>query len=223
MCDTDLLKPSNCIVYSIGSKSNYVFEKGLIERFNCEIHVFDPFLVESTERSLHAGIHLHSWGVDSESHDVLRRRRNGTTTTLQMKSLPDIVSALGHEGLIIDILKIDVEGFEVGILNDPGMWGQLKNISTEFSQVLAEIHLSGINRETFLWQNSSLYDGSQIDMLFREMTSQGYGLFHKEINALPVARMQCAEFGFVKINVDCKDLVSRPQSKFVYSPSLTAI
>lgn len=214
MCDTEQIKPG-CIVYSVGSNGNYLFETGMHGRFNCEIHVFDPTYLGDTTK--HKYLNIHAWGIDSTTHTTQKTEHGEPVgKPVQLKSLPDIIEELGHTGKTIDILKIDVEGFEFGVLDNTSMWKTLEFSGTDIRQVLAEIHLSGINRETFRWRDVNRYEGGVVDNLFRVMHQQGYGIFHKEVNALPQATMQCTEYGFVKIDVDCNTLTSKKESVFVY-------
>lgn len=218
VCDTDKIMPSDCIVYSFGSNGNYVFEVGITERFYCEIHTFDPIMLGNVPPELSSFVHPHPWGLDVVSHNLSRTKRDGTPASqpmVEMKTLPHIVDELRHHNKVIDILKIDVEGFEVGVLEDLSMWEGLKVKGTIFSQILVEVHLSGVNRSSLKWKNSVKFTGATLDRLFRRLAIQGYGIFHKEVNVLPAAQLQCAEFGLVKIDVNCETLKSRG-SKFVF-------
>jgi FkbM family methyltransferase len=216
-----MVVPGKCLVYSFGSNANFVFENGIKNRFQCEIHVFDPFWLgqpPNVDRMT-----VHSWGVAGASSIAQRTSKKGVSTAVTMKSLPDIVKELGHEGKTIDIMKVDVEGFEFGVLDNVAMWDSLKTVGTDFSQVLAEVHSTGINRDTFSWPNSTHFEGREMDNFFRVMSAQGYGIFHKEVNTLPTAHLLCAEYGFVKLNIDCSGPTATTgnnagdvPSKFVY-------
>lgn len=57
---------SNCLVYSFGSNGNFIFEKDLLSRYGCEIHIFDfdnftsfsGMFSRASDRSL---VHFHNW------------------------------------------------------------------------------------------------------------------------------------------------------------------
>jgi hypothetical protein len=38
---------------------------------------------------------------------------------------------------------------------------------------------------------------------FAFYTSEGYAIFHKEVNVIPVANLKCTEFGLAKLDIDC--------------------
>jgi Methyltransferase domain len=96
-----------CLVYSIGSNGNYVFEDGLVQLLGagtCEIHVFDMSR-DFTRRNdaANKAIYFHHWGLGS-SYSDLGRAENYTYLTLQ-----ETMEKLGHVNRTIDIFKIDCE------------------------------------------------------------------------------------------------------------------
>jgi Methyltransferase domain len=96
-----------CLVYSIGSNGNYVFEDGLVQLLGagtCEIHVFDMSR-DFTRRNdaTSKAIYFHHWGLGS-SYSNLGRAENYTYLTLQ-----ETMEKLGHVNRTIDIFKIDCE------------------------------------------------------------------------------------------------------------------
>jgi Methyltransferase domain len=96
-----------CLVYSIGSAGNYVFEDGLVNLLGagtCEIHVFDPAR-DFTRRTDAANktIFFHHWGLGS-SYSNAGRIEGYTYLTLQ-----ETMQKLGHVNRTIDIFKIDCE------------------------------------------------------------------------------------------------------------------
>jgi Methyltransferase domain len=96
-----------CLVYSIGSQGNYVFEDGLVDLVGvgtCEIHVFDVFADYTRPNDApNRGIHFHHVGLGS-SYSDLGRKEGSTYLTLQ-----EVMHSLGHLNRTIDIFKIDCE------------------------------------------------------------------------------------------------------------------
>lgn len=122
------------VVYSFGVGEDVSFDLGLIQRYGCRVHAFDP-----TERSIawaranvdHLLWKLHPIGIAAEdgeaeftspakkTHVSFFRASNGATdghaaVRLTVRSLPSIMRELSHDR--IDLLKMDVEGFEYEVL-----------------------------------------------------------------------------------------------------------
>jgi FkbM family methyltransferase len=122
------------IVYSFGVGEDVSFDFGLIERYGCLVHAFDP-----TERSIawaranvdHLLWKLHPIGIAADdgeaaftspaekSHVSFFRAteesaRSQDTVQLTVRSLPSIMQDLSHDR--IDLLKMDIEGFEYEVL-----------------------------------------------------------------------------------------------------------
>ena len=118
MCDPKCtLNRTSCLVYSFGVADNCHFEHQLWkEHPNCELHLFDP--TPSVSNNFNgrnicnrpAGdtrMYFHPWGLGGyEKSVVLERQR------VNLSPLSDVMRRLGHEGRILDVLKVDVEGSE---------------------------------------------------------------------------------------------------------------
>ena len=123
-----------CIVYSFGSNFEPSFEKFVQAQTSegCEVHVFDPTLYSRDHakarqfaQTLQAsGITLHDLGVAAPSE----------VKNLKSKTIPQLLTANGHTGACVDVLKLDVEGFELAILRETD-WSQLC-----VGNLLLEIH-----------------------------------------------------------------------------------
>jgi FkbM family methyltransferase len=139
------------VVYSFGIGEDASFDLGLIRRFGLTVHAFDP-----TPRSLRwvalqqmpPEFVMHNYGVaDREgllafyppdnpehvSHSLLHRdSTRERAIQVPMRRLSAIIQELGHDG--IDLLKLDVEGAEYGVIED------LERGTVRPAQILAEFH-----------------------------------------------------------------------------------
>mmetsp|Transcript_52956 Transcript_52956/g.124051 ORF Transcript_52956/g.124051 Transcript_52956/m.124051 type:complete len:370 (-) Transcript_52956:17-1126(-) len=106
-------EPSPCLIYSFGSSGDLTFEKDIMLNWGreCELHVFDCFSIERNETGEMdmngTRIFLHKWCLDVVNEEYLSRL-----------SFRSIVARLGHEGRDIDMLKLDVEGWEWYLFED---------------------------------------------------------------------------------------------------------
>jgi FkbM family methyltransferase len=140
------------VVYSFGVGENVSFDLGLIERYGCQVHAFDL-----TERGIawarakvdHLLWRLHPVGIFAEDGDAefmspANRARvsffrassaapcNRQPVHLTVRSLASIMHELSHER--IDLLKIDIEGFEYDVLPSILMTG------VRPAQIVVEFH-----------------------------------------------------------------------------------
>lgn len=129
----DGLGPSS-IIYSFGVGEEISFDLELIRRFDARVHAFDP-----TPRSIDwlAEQHLpekfvfHAWGVSDfddhakflppvnpahVSYTLVKRHTPWPAIEVPVRRLSSIRRELGHDR--IDLLKMDIEGAEFGVLKD---------------------------------------------------------------------------------------------------------
>ncbi len=93
---------------------------------------------------------------------------------------------------------------EFGVMDDPKMWGKLDALNVSIDQIQIEMHLAGVNKKTYTFRPAVSYDVDSLDKMFRELHKQGFVAYHKEVNALAAAHNDCAEYGFVKLDIDCR-------------------
>jgi FkbM family methyltransferase len=140
------------VVYSFGVGEDISFDLMLIERFGMQVHAFNPSpgsidWIEKQE--LPGQFHFHAYGLADRDgnlvfhepvqagHHSLQMAVNGmksnqVTHTLPVRRLSSILGELGHEK--IDILKIDIEGAEYGVIGD------ILALPVPATQVLVEFH-----------------------------------------------------------------------------------
>lgn len=126
---------ADAVVYSVGIGSDISFDIGLISRFGCHVHGFDPTPNASAwikKQALPLKFHYHAVGLAASDGEAafLKPEIEGwdsfgtiTDTTPEnrivrcpVKRLSTIAAELGHHR--IDLLKMDIEGFEYQVLDD---------------------------------------------------------------------------------------------------------
>lgn len=140
------------VVYSAGVGKDISFEKELVERFGCSVLLFDP---SSTGRATMAQsenqnpkIDFEPIGLsDSDGTSFFEAPQkgeegsywkasapSGSARSFHCSSLPTIMRVRGHSH--IDLLKLDIEGFEYGILR------QICTQKLPIRQICVEFHHS---------------------------------------------------------------------------------
>ena len=199
VCDPVVLRRKKCMVYSFGSAGLDEYERELWALTNCEIHIFDPSdrAAHMTEKVQEYGAYFHKVGL-GDGFDVAKglwgyTRKQGHESRPTMR-LHDIVKMLGHDGKIIDILKVDIEGNE---------YVAFKHIfdtcDIQIVQLQIELHWyeSSENRKIIdvrsEEKNSRI--GKQIIEFFRAARNCGYYIFHKEPH--PSNFPYCIEYALI--------------------------
>lgn len=124
-----LLNPDS-IVYSFGLGEDISFDLAVIEDFGCNVHGFDPTPVAGAwleAQSLDKRFIFHPIGLGEEDgiveffapqdgHSFSRKSQGGSSVPREVNRLATIMNNLGHSH--IDLLKMDIEGFEYAVIDD---------------------------------------------------------------------------------------------------------
>jgi FkbM family methyltransferase len=141
---------ASSVVYSFGVGENISFDLQLIRQFGAHVHAFDP-TPKSIEwlgkQSLPDNFVFHDYGIADHdgictflppenpthvSHTIVNRKTPGSAIEFPVRRLASIMKSLGHQK--IDLLKMDVEGAEYGVIED------LLNGGVAVGQLLVEFH-----------------------------------------------------------------------------------
>ena len=123
------------VIYSVGIGEDISFDRALIEQFGVQVEAFDPTPKVKdwlAGQILPQQFHFHDHGIadfDGEAVFYLPARAYWVSHSLvatpqfsrksrqvSMKRLKTVMQELGHR--VIDVLKMDVEGAEYGVLED---------------------------------------------------------------------------------------------------------
>lgn len=150
---------ADSVVYSFGIGEDVSFDLAMIRRFSLRVHAFDPTprsLAWARAQNLPPELELHDLGLADYdgtasfdppldpthiSHTLLSRKDSrGDKVTVQVQRLSTIATRLGHEH--IDVLKMDVEGAEYGVIEKLGAEGIfVRQLLVEFHHQLPEVSL----------------------------------------------------------------------------------
>lgn len=170
-----------CLYYSFGVNGEIEFERELVKLLpDCEMHAFDPTPSvvggPSAQELPELGVTFHPWGLSDVDGTI-----NLEETAVDAFKLSTIQQRLGHADSVIDILKIDIEGFEWRVFEQ-----LLATCDRDYPvahQILMELHLFSAHQ--FLTKLSGFMDS---------MRSCGYRCFVKDPNHFCPS---CMEYGFV--------------------------
>jgi hypothetical protein len=182
VCAVDYLRESykhkkeNCLVYSVGSNNNIMFEKAVKRHIGCEIHTFDPTLRSPFVGNDYAV--FHPWGVGKEGEKVHLKNPDVNFVT---QSIDSIMKNLGHEGRKIDIFKIDCEGCEFDAM--PPVFEAMAKRTIQIDQLLIELH--------------AYVSYDQMTEFFALADKAGFRITHKERNGWGCSGSGCVEYAFV--------------------------
>lgn len=122
------------VVYSVGVGSDVTFDLALIERFGCTVHAFDPTPMARewiARQQVPAEFVFHPIGLADKDEEVPfamplqegwdsfslpPEGSSGQVVHCPVRRLETLAADLGHAR--IDVLKMDIEGFEYAVIDD---------------------------------------------------------------------------------------------------------
>lgn len=129
-----------CLVYSFGINYDFRFDDVMAD-LGCEVHSFDPSMGNTGKHIRKTGVHFHPIGIGGKSYDDVIPRMDQYTKKdpkkmWKMRTLRQIIESLGHEDRHLDILKVDIEAYEWGVLknivSDDNLTSRIRQLELEF-------------------------------------------------------------------------------------------
>ncbi|XP_069163955.1 uncharacterized protein [Procambarus clarkii] len=158
------IKFGDCLVYSFGIERDFTFDDDMDQRFNCKVNAFDPTIKLQT----------HNRSENVQFFDLGISNVSGTLegTDKKVDRYTNIVKMLGHENVVIDYLKVDVEGYELPMFLD--ILNNTPNLLKNVKQIGMEVHLKE-ERNKHYWK------------MFQQLECLGFKVWFSEMN--PVRTM----------------------------------
>jgi len=138
LCEVERLT-SPCVIYSLGSRNNYLFENEMLRVTPCEIHTFDCTVDPVAEKDPRIRFQKVCIGARNE---VIDGRPYETFSTLTKR--------MGHER--VDLLKMDIEGFEYTVFQN---W--LPSHGNLPYQLVFELHLNFLTSQEAVMMLNNLF------------------------------------------------------------------
>jgi FkbM family methyltransferase len=193
------LLDQDSIVYSIGVGEDVTFDMGLIEAINCDVYAFDPTPMAIdwiVRQPLPQKFHFHPIGVSSSDneaefqippkigwHSFSISADPGAKQTgnvrCPVRRISTLMAQFGHDYL--DLIKMDVEGFEYAVLADMIATGVRPKM------LLIEFHHGcyGISAEKTRWAVSRLIE-YEYEIFWVSDVGREYGFL--DLHALQAAK-----------------------------------
>eukprot|EP00808_Paulinella_micropora_P010207 g67526.t1 len=205
LCNLTAREP--CLIFSLGSRLDFTFERDVLATTPCVVHTFD---CTENGSSIDPRHHYHKWCLGSNSTksklmqpdrptdswqallDKLGLRKEKAKLNyqdLEFYSWQAILDKLGHTDAELHLLKVDIEGFEYQVL------GELKESDLLPTQLALEVHFSD---KTVIGHMVAAKLSSQMSLLFFHLASLGYAIISREDNPF-WNRGCCSEFSFLLV------------------------
>ena len=148
VCMDDNLAPvtGQCAVLSFGVNADYGFDRGISKYYDCQLESFDPFIetnvvekIRNSSSKLAKAVTLpvtarwrfHRLGLASEKQARLDKFEMGS-----LASFSQILEYVNLKDKVIDVIKMDIEGYEWKFLNEITMDYMCANVK----QFMLETH-----------------------------------------------------------------------------------
>ena len=127
----------SCLVYSFGIHESYDWEAQVARIFGCEVHAFDPTMNHDTD--LAPGVTFHRLGLQGVGTNMSQTHADeyDAIDPDLLLSLDQVMTRLGHGRRPLDLLMLDCEGCEWGVLRNLAC---SKRSSTTVKQIVGEFH-----------------------------------------------------------------------------------
>lgn len=138
-CVSDLTEKSSddkCLIYSFGINGSTEWEEKMHEEFGCEVFAFDP--TSKLPRDVAPGVTFHEIGLQGDEVDVSKTHSHqyDALDASKLLTLGEIIDQMGHTGRKIDVLRLDCEGCEWGVLKQLACSGESELVE----QLMVEMH-----------------------------------------------------------------------------------
>lgn len=176
-----------CLIFSLGSRGDFSFEKAMLEATKCEVHTFDCTFSGTSLEPRH---HYHKLCI-------------GRSKDTDFVTLDEAVAMVGASTL--DLLKMDIEGFEFDVFAD---WD--KDTKLLPKQLSFELHYKNLyygsrdylnmaSYHRLVWPGIDEVTLSQLALLFVHLADLGYGVVSQEPNPMCAT---CSEFTMLVVDKD---------------------
>lgn len=166
----DWLQDENCIVYAAGLAGSVRFEEAVAKETKCIVHAFDCTLTSA--RPEWGFLIFHEWCIGREQSfegNLYSKSKTSANESFIFKSLGKVKRDLGHPR--IDLLKMDIEGFEWDLLESSLLDGPNSDLPR---QLLFELHAEGANAEAVPPSIAVGRSKAAVDLLFLNLFDRGY-------------------------------------------------
>ena len=137
-CNSDMEKvKDNCLIYSFGLDKSTEWEQRMAKKYGCDVYGFDP--TSNFAEDVAPGVKFYKYGlrgVDESNIAATHSILYDEIDPSRLRTLSQIVKILGHERRKIDILRLDCEGCEYGVLKQLACGGD----SHLVNQLMIEFH-----------------------------------------------------------------------------------
>ncbi len=180
-----------CLVFSIGSFNDYLFEEAILLRTPCIVHTYDCT--------------VNGKSIDAERHFFHKKCIGSAEHAAADESFVTVSQAVSSVGASkLHLLKMDIEAFEWDVIAG---WRESDEHLPD--QISFELHRSDDSPSTWPlrfdrvpadksdplhWQGAHSMSVAHVSLLFMHLANLGYGLVAKEANG-----QCCSEFTVLRV------------------------